>query len=134
MAGNTAPNADPSRADLILLFGSTVGDHNLIVAAAGVTLPSDTISADPLLGPLQDNGGPTLTHALLPGSPAIDAGANFRNFQFDQRGNGFPRSFGIAPDIGAFERTITTSTCYGHWSLPCRSSQGAANPAGTTKP
>ena len=29
---------------------------------------------DPLLGPVQDNGGPTFTHALLPGSPAIDAG------------------------------------------------------------
>ena len=29
---------------------------------------------DPLLGPLADNGGPTLTHALLPGSPAINAG------------------------------------------------------------
>jgi len=34
----------------------------------------DIISRDPILGPLQDNGGPTFTHALLPGSPAIDAG------------------------------------------------------------
>ncbi len=33
----------------------------------------DLPSADPMLGPLQDNGGPTWTHALLPGSPAIDA-------------------------------------------------------------
>ena len=30
----------------------------------------------PMLGPLQDNGGPTFTHALLPGSPAIDAGTD----------------------------------------------------------
>jgi hypothetical protein len=30
--------------------------------------PGDQINTDPLLGPLQDNGGPTLTHALLPGS------------------------------------------------------------------
>jgi hypothetical protein len=33
-----------------------------------------TGGADPLLGPLSDNGGPTLTQALLPGSPAIDTG------------------------------------------------------------
>jgi hypothetical protein len=37
--------------------------------------PGDQINTDPLLGPLQDNGGPTFTHELLPGSPAIDAGA-----------------------------------------------------------
>ena len=34
----------------------------------------DQNNTDPMLGPLQDNGGPTLTHALLTGSPAIDAG------------------------------------------------------------
>ena len=34
--------------------------------------PTDLVNTDPLLGPLADNGGPTLTHALLPGSPAID--------------------------------------------------------------
>jgi hypothetical protein len=35
---------------------------------------TDRINTDPLLGPLEDHGGPTFTHALLPGSPAIDAG------------------------------------------------------------
>jgi len=35
--------------------------------------PTSTVVADPVLGPLQDNGGPTLTHALLPGSPALNA-------------------------------------------------------------
>ena len=39
---------------------------------------------DPLLAPLADNGGPTFTHALLPGSPAIDAGNSTE--AFDQRG------------------------------------------------
>jgi hypothetical protein len=34
----------------------------------------DQINTDPILGPLQDNGGPTFTHALLTGSPAINAG------------------------------------------------------------
>jgi hypothetical protein len=35
---------------------------------------TDLVGVDPLLGPLQDNGGPTLTHSLLPGSPALEAG------------------------------------------------------------
>ena len=45
----------------------------------------------------------TATHALLPGSPAIDAGNNTRNVGTDQRGDGFPRVLGVSPDIGAFE-------------------------------
>ncbi|MEM9222098.1 MAG: choice-of-anchor Q domain-containing protein [Pseudomonadota bacterium] len=65
---------------------------------------------DPLLGPLTDNGGPTPTVALLPGSPAINNGSNPGNLQFDQRGTGFDRSIGDAPDIGAFEaQTPVTS-------------------------
>ncbi|GAB4398967.1 MAG: hypothetical protein OHK0053_18410 [Microscillaceae bacterium] len=57
--------------------------------------------ADPLLGPLQDNGGPTLTMALLPGSPAIDAGGNFSlTPATDQRGVAIE---GANRDIGAFE-------------------------------
>jgi hypothetical protein len=58
---------------------------------------------DPRLGPLADNGGPTLTHALLPGSPAIDAGNNAYATDFDQRGPGFPRIVNGIIDIGAFE-------------------------------
>ena len=65
----------------------------------------DQINTDPLLGPLQDNGGPTLTHALLPGSPAIDAGDP--NFSpppsTDQRGCPFDRVFNGRIDIGSFE-------------------------------
>ena len=58
--------------------------------------------ANPLLGPLANNGGPTLTHALLAGSPAINAGINPLALAFDQRGTGFARSSGVT-DIGAFE-------------------------------
>jgi len=58
--------------------GGTVTSHgyNLSSDDGGGYLasPGDQINTDPLLGPLQDNGGPTLTHAPLPGSPAIDAG------------------------------------------------------------
>jgi hypothetical protein len=66
-------------------------------------LPPDTLGAAPLLGPLQDNGGPTRTHALLEGSPAIDTGNNAENLDFDQRGEGFARTVGVSADIGAFE-------------------------------
>jgi predicted outer membrane repeat protein len=63
---------------------------------------------DPKLGPLAANGGPTKTHALLAGSPAIDAGDNANAPTTDQRGlarikdgNGDRRA---VIDIGAFER------------------------------
>jgi parallel beta-helix repeat protein len=69
-----------------------------------LTGPGDVINTNPLLGPLQDNGGPTQTMALLPGSPAIDAGDDTPPLpDFDQRGPGFPRLSGPHIDIGAFE-------------------------------
>ncbi len=55
---------------------------------------------DPLLGPLQNNGGPTFTLELLPGSPAINAGDCTNSFT-DQRGD--PRPVGPVCDIGPFE-------------------------------
>ncbi|MGE3806572.1 MAG: choice-of-anchor Q domain-containing protein, partial [Gemmataceae bacterium] len=60
---------------------------------------------DPLLGDLQDNGGPTPTHALRQTSPALDAGdPGFTPPpNFDQRGPGFTRVFNDRVDIGAFE-------------------------------
>jgi len=69
-------------------------------------LPNDTSHAAPLLLPLADNGGPTLTHALNAGSPAIDHGNNLGGLDTDQRGSGFARVQGKAPDIGAFERSF----------------------------
>lgn len=65
----------------------------------------DLPDTNPILGPLQNNGGPTFTHELLPGSPAINVG----NPDFtpppltDQRGAGYDRIFGGRVDIGAFE-------------------------------
>src|SRR5207245_4040288 len=81
--------------------------YNLSSDAGGgfLTATGDQINTDPMLGPLQDNGGPTLTHALLIGSPAINAGdPSFTPPpDFDQRGPGFPRVVGGRLDIGAFE-------------------------------
>src|SRR4030095_10754629 len=71
-----------------------------------LTGPGDQIDTDPLLGPLQENGGPTFTHELLPGSPAIDAGdPTFIPPPFyDQRGPGFDdRVRNGRIDVGSFE-------------------------------
>jgi hypothetical protein len=89
------------------------GDYNLIGDGTNMTGLSNGVNGnqvgsaaapiDPLLGPLQDNGGPTLTHALLSGSPAIDAGNNAYATDWDQRGPGYPRIVNGIIDIGAFE-------------------------------
>ncbi len=70
-----------------------------------LTGAGDQINTDPLLGPLQDNGGPTFTHALLPTSPAINAGdPSFTPPPFyDQRGPGFDRVVNGRIDVGSFE-------------------------------
>jgi len=75
-----------------------------------LTNATDQINTDPLLGPLASNGGPTVTHKLLPGSPAIDQGKSF-GLTTDQRGR--PRPYddpsianaagGDGSDIGAYE-------------------------------
>lgn len=104
IAGNTSPT--PEQHNIWISRVQQVnGANNLIGESDGVPLPPDTIQSDPMLAPLADNGGPTLTHALLPGSPAIDAGNNIAQADWDQRGEGYPRVLGPAPDIGAFEST-----------------------------
>ncbi len=70
---------------------------------------SDQVGVDPRLGSLASNGGPTQTHALNSGSPAIDRSNEFF-VETDQRGPAFPRPIGGAPDIGAFERSPNTVT------------------------
>ena len=81
-----------------------VGANNLITGPSNMALPAETIVTDPELTPLADNGGPTLTHALMEGSPAIDSGNNEAGLEFDQRGKGHPRVNGLQTDIGAYER------------------------------
>jgi hypothetical protein len=82
------------------------GGNNLIVSTR-VPVPPDTLTGDPLLTPLANHGGNTLTHGLAPGSPAIDHGNNFGAgyglLSIDQRKEGYPRVTGASADIGAFE-------------------------------
>lgn len=72
-------------------------------SSCGFSRPDDRSNADPLLAPLADNGGATLTHALQPGSPAIDgvASGGCPPPATDQRGVSRPQ--GPLCDIGAFE-------------------------------
>jgi hypothetical protein len=104
VAGNAAQVANDVAGVL------TSQGHNLIgdgTGAAGFTdtdLVGTTDSPiDPLLGPLQDNGGPTQTMALLAGSAAIGAGDPTNAPDWDQRGEGFSRVVNGIMDIGAFQ-------------------------------
>jgi hypothetical protein len=81
-------------------FGSTLADYgvsslgyNLVsddapIGNGGIFFnqPTDRLNTDPMLGPLQYNGGPTFTCARLPGSPAVDKGFNLSGAVYDQRG------------------------------------------------
>ena len=107
IAGNIASNAGPDCSATLTSQG-----HNLVQNTSGCTVTGDLTgnitSQDPFLGLLADNGGPTLTHALLPGSPAIDSGDDSvlgppLNLATDQRGHGYTRRYGTHVDIGAFE-------------------------------
>jgi CSLREA domain-containing protein len=127
-----ALNTAPSGPDV---FGTLTSDNfNLIGNNSGVTITpaqlSDQIGTagspiNPLLGPLQNNGGPTLTRALLPGSPAVDKGHS-SGLTTDQRGVGFPRTAdyssvtnatgGDGTDIGAVEFWTLKITSITHLS------------------
>ena len=108
VAGNKAGTAFSDIDGTVVTAGST---NNLVGTSQGLTgitngtagnligAPGNEIN--PFVGPLQNNGGPTPTHALLAGSKAINAGISIAGVTTDQRG--FARITGPAPDIGAFE-------------------------------
>ena len=108
MIGDTVLNAGASGGTIFNNGGAITSlGYNIASDNGGGVLagPGDQINTDPMLGPLQDNGGPTFTHALLPGSPAIDAGdPSFTPPPFfDQRGPGFNRVANGRIDTGSFE-------------------------------
>ncbi len=118
VALNTNGTGSGAPADDIAGAVSSTSAYNLIGTGGSGGLTNGTNGnlvgvADPGLDPngLQNNGGPTQTIALLPGSPAIDAGSNALAVDpttglplvYDQRGPGFPRIVNGTVDIGAFE-------------------------------
>jgi hypothetical protein len=128
IAGNSAPQG-PDVSEPVTSLG-----YNLIGNPSGGSgfAATDLLGVDPLLGPLQDNGGPTETMALLPGSPAIDAGNDAlvpSGITTDQRGA--PREVYGGVDICAFEvqvYAVDFTTDSGGGSL--RSAMAQANQYG----
>ncbi len=100
VAGNTSDRGTANchvKAQVIASLGHNLaGDASCFLSAAG-----DHPKTDPRLGALADNGGPTKSLALLPGSPAIDAAGAEGCPAHDQRGTARP--VGAGCDIGAFE-------------------------------
>ncbi len=92
------------------------GGNNLIRTQGDyqtITVSTD----DPMLDVLANNGGPTMTHALLPGSPAINFGSNTKNLGTDQRGAPYARVVGVVADIGSFElQSVTAPALLGDYN------------------
>jgi hypothetical protein len=127
MAGNTHTSESGGAVtafgvDHFVLQNTIIQDDNQSCAASGflslggnidsddtcnLIEPSDKPGSNPLLGPLADNGGPTQTHALLEGSPAIDAGENAGCPAEDQRG--VARPLGNGCDMGAYESPFSAT-------------------------
>jgi len=91
-----------------IVAGNLISDlgNNDILQNAGFNLLGGASG----LAALANNGGPTLTHALLPGSRAINAGDTAPGSAFDQRGAPFARVRGGRADSGAFERQEVPSS------------------------
>jgi predicted outer membrane repeat protein len=107
VADNTTAQDGPDVLGSVASFGYNLigqADHSSGWVATDWTGTGDA-PLDPRLGPLQDNGGLTPTHALLPGSPALQVGDPAARGTVDQRGSvrGRPGILPIPADIGAFD-------------------------------
>jgi hypothetical protein len=102
IAGNTAASSLDVSGPLASKGHNLIGDGTGASGFDATDLVGTAAQPiDPMLGPLQDNGGPTQTMVPLAGSPAIGAGDQTNASDFDQRG--FARIVGGKIDIGAFE-------------------------------
>lgn len=103
LANNTWGSAGSNNDLQASTFGTLTGSHNLVFATSSNVPAGTLIGKCPLLGPLRNNGGAKLTHALLSHSPAIDAGSNPASLSNDQRGPPYLRTLGSGTDIGSYE-------------------------------
>lgn len=105
VAGNAAPSGADCNGTAISQGGNLVSS-----GTCGLAGPGDLANISPQLGPLANNGGPTLTHLPQTGSPAIDAGSNAGCPSADQRGIGRPLDGNgdgsLTCDIGAVETLV----------------------------
>ncbi len=110
VAGNTNSDVDYVLVSFNNSFtsagGNVIGTGN---ALGDFGLSGDVTNSTPLLAALANNGGPTMTHALLPGSPALDRAAGSISTA-DQRGVSI---FGVA-DSGAFEVEASSTFSFFH--------------------
>lgn len=101
VAGNFADVGPDINGTVTSLGHNLIGDgtdtSGIVDGVNGDQVGTGVLPIDPLLGPLQDNGGPTFTHALLAGSPAIDAADTIAGPSTDQRGVSRPQ--GAQSDI-----------------------------------
>ncbi|MFL5327608.1 MAG: beta strand repeat-containing protein [Gemmataceae bacterium] len=102
VSGNSAPTGpELYNVGTINALSSLIGSKSGVTTFTGDAFTNAHIGVDPLLGPLQNNGGPTLTHLPASASPARGNGSNPAALSTDQRG--FARVSGAAIDIGAAE-------------------------------
>ena len=133
--GNTILNVGPAG------LGANFFNNNGTVNSLGYNLSSDNSSSylnatgdrnstDPMLAPIAENGGPSVTHALLSGSPAIDAGdPSFAPPpDYDQRGPGYPRVLNNRVDIGSFETQPTPTPTATPTPTPTATPRGHGKP------
>ena len=121
----------------VILANNSAGNCSGTMTSQGYNLDSgstcgfistgDLSNTSPMIGSLRDNGGPTMTHALLEGSPAIDAGDETGSPETDQRGFKRPqdgnKDGSALCDMGAYEALtkVTILTPNGAEVLPAGS-------------
>lgn len=109
LAGNTGIDLNNTALTTVISGGYNLFGSVTVAITPGTDDQFGLNFAALVIGPLQDNGGPTFTHALLAGSPALNSGTNVAAPPTDQRGE--PRVVAGTIDIGAYESQSAPTEC-----------------------